>query len=151
MSDQLDLFQNYEDLGPDSPQGMVEHFHHKFQCSVDDREVTVIRTRLTLIREEYRELKDELDGAWLSLSQGYPIANLHKIAKESADLLYVVYGTAVALGIDLEEAFRRVHESNMSKLGADGQPIFRQDGKVLKGENYFEPDMTGTYREEDDG
>lgn len=132
------------------PQVLVEHFHHTFGCSVDDREASVIASRLSLIREEYKELKDELDGAVLSLKLGYRVANLHKIAKEMSDLLYVVYGTAVALGIDVTESFVRVHHSNMSKLGVDGKPIFRDDGKVLKGPNYYEPDMTGTYREEPD-
>jgi len=61
------------------------------------------------------------------------------LLKELADLVYVVYGTAVSLGLNLDEALERVHESNMSKLGEDGKPIYREDGKVLKGSNYKEP------------
>lgn len=145
MTEQLEF--DFEGEYENSPQSMVEHFHWRFGCPIDNREPSIVATRLKLIREEYHELKDELDGAFLSLTQDDEIFNLGKISKEMADLLYVVYGTAVALGIDLEEAFRRVHQSNMSKLGVDGRPIFREDGKVLKGPNYYEPDMTGIYRE----
>jgi predicted HAD superfamily Cof-like phosphohydrolase len=81
------------------------------------------------------------------MNDGRHVTNWAKVAKELGDLLYVAYGTAVSLGINAQEAFRRVHDSNMSKL-VGGKAILREDGKVLKGENYFEPDMTGTYREE---
>jgi predicted HAD superfamily Cof-like phosphohydrolase len=64
-----------------------------------------------------------------------------KLTKELADVLYVVIGTAVAFGLPLEKAFKEVHRSNMSKLGADGKPILREDGKVLKGPNYSEADI----------
>src|SRR5690606_5216460 len=63
------------------------------------------------------------------------------LLKELADLRYVLSGLCVALGIDEEECVRRVHESNMSKLGEDGSPIYREDGKVLKGPNYAPPDL----------
>ena len=62
--------------------------------------------------------------------------------KELADLVYVCFQLAASQGWDLQTAYNRVHLSNMSKLGADGNPIRREDGKVLKGPNYFEPDMT---------
>jgi len=58
-----------------------------------------------------------------------------------ADLLYVIYGYAVTFGWDLDEAFRRVHESNMSKLGDDGKPIKDNNGKVMKGPNYKRPNL----------
>src|SRR5690606_28859689 len=64
------------------------------------------------------------------------------VAKELAELLVVTYGTADVLGIDLDKAFDLVHESNMSKLGEDGTPIRREDGKILKGPNYKAPDMS---------
>ena len=66
-----------------------------------------------------------------------------QIAKELTDLLYVVLGFGVVLGIDLDKTFKVVHDSNMSKLDDDGKPIYREDGKVLKGPNYVKPDMTG--------
>ena len=58
------------------------------------------------------------------------------------DLLYVVVGTAVAFGIPIDTAFERVHASNLSKLGEDGKPIYRIDGKILKGPNFFQPELT---------
>ena len=61
--------------------------------------------------------------------------------KELADLVYVCYQYAENMGWDLDEAMYRVHESNMSKLGEDGKPIYRKDGKVLKGPNYEPPNL----------
>jgi predicted HAD superfamily Cof-like phosphohydrolase len=133
-----------------SMQSMVEEFHHKTGAAIDKRTPYIMRVRRALLREEYRELRDELVEAATSLALGHPIPNLGKIAKEASDLIYVVLGLCTALGIDGEEAFRRVHQSNMSKL-VDGVASFSPEGKVLKGPNYVEPDMTGTYREEDDG
>jgi len=83
--------------------------------------------RFTLIREEFYEVVDETQP--------------HARLKELADLLYVVYGYAVTFGWDLDEAFKRVHESNMSKLGEDGKPIKDQHGKVMKGPNYQPPNL----------
>ena len=59
-----------------------------------------------------------------------------------ADLVYVTYGYAATYGWDLEEAVRRVHASNMSKLDDDGKPVLNDEGKVMKGKNYLEPDMS---------
>lgn len=89
--------------------------------------------RMRLIKEEVKEVEDEI----------YLSDNKQKLAKELADLLYVTYGLAATYGIPIDEVFTRVHESNMSKLGADGKPIFRNDGKVLKSSNYVEPSMEG--------
>jgi hypothetical protein len=83
--------------------------------------------QLGLIEEEYQEF----------LSEGKPAAML----KELADMVYVIYGYAMLKNWDLDEAVRRVHVSNMSKLGLDGQPIWREDGKVLKGPNYCPPNL----------
>jgi predicted HAD superfamily Cof-like phosphohydrolase len=89
--------------------------------------------RATLLDEEHIELQ-------LALQDG----DREAIAKELADLVYVTYGTALVYNIDLDEALREVHKSNMSKLGEDGKPILRADGKVLKGPNYKPPDMKGS-------
>jgi predicted HAD superfamily Cof-like phosphohydrolase len=86
--------------------------------------------RLRLIHEEMLEVKEAIHY------EGLP-----EIAKELCDLLYVVYGMGHSMGIDLNACFNVVHESNMSKLGIDGKPIYREDGKVLKGPNYFEADL----------
>lgn len=128
-----------------SPQQMVEEFHRAFGCAIDDSGLLTTRFRKKLITEEYQELWDELHN-W-EYTRGKS-SNMDKIAKEAADLLYVVYGLAVTFGFDLEEAFRRVHASNMSKLGLDGKPIVRDDGKVLKGPNYFEPDLSDLVKED---
>lgn len=80
--------------------------------------------RWSLIEEEFKELRDSLD--------------LENQLKEGADLVYVLYGYFAAFGYDLDEAVRRVHVSNMSKLDDDGKPVKREDGKVLKGPNYKE-------------
>lgn len=125
-----------------TPQEMVRQFHEVFDCAIDQPTEDVIRQRRLLIEEEFIEVYDELRFSGDRLALFGHITNLPFVAKELADLAYVVYGAAVALGIDLDKAVALVHESNMSKLGSDGKPILREDGKVLKGPNYFEPDMT---------
>jgi NTP pyrophosphatase (non-canonical NTP hydrolase) len=156
MSDQLELDLDFG--GPRvpvrrassfvrSPQGLVERFHTATSSAVNHRNPDVVALRHRLVREECLELLDELSEVLLAMNDGRHVTNWAKVAKELGDLLYVAYGTAVSLGINAQEAFRRVHDSNMSKL-VGGKAILREDGKVLKGENYFEPDMTGTYREE---
>lgn len=85
-----------------------------------------------LIEEEFNELMDELYD---------PEPRREELAKELADLLYVVYGAADAFGIPIDAVFREVHKSNMSKLGTDGKPVRREDGKVMKGPNYKAPDI----------
>lgn len=112
----------------------VKEFHHAFGLP-DEKELTQLdeKTHLLrkeLIREEYEEVIEAMDEKDLS-----------HIAKEFADLLYVTYGAALCYGIDLDACFAEVHNSNMSKLGEDGKPIYRDDGKVLKGPNYFKADM----------
>ena len=83
--------------------------------------------RFALIREEFYEATDETQA--------------HARLKELADLVYVIYGYAVTFGWDLDEAFKRVHESNMSKLGEDGKPIKDKHGKVMKGPYYKPPNL----------
>ena len=65
-----------------------------------------------------------------------------EIADALTDILYVVYGAGHAFGLDLDDCFHEVHSSNMTKLGSDGRPLYREDGKVMKGPNYREPDLT---------
>lgn len=85
-----------------------------------------------------RPLREELAEVIDAIDHGKP----HHLARELADLVYVAYGTAITPGIDLDIAIREVHRANMSKLGADGRPITRADGKVLKGPHFTPPDMT---------
>jgi len=91
----------------------------------------------TLIVEEFKEFLD----AENQLIKGY-VVNATDALKELADLVYVCYQYAENLGWDLDEALNRVHLSNMSKLGEDGNPIYREDGKVLKGPNYQPPNLS---------
>jgi predicted HAD superfamily Cof-like phosphohydrolase len=86
--------------------------------------------RLDLIAEEFSELK-------AAVGEG----NLVEIADALTDILYVTYGAAHAFGIPIDECFEEVQRSNMSKLDIDGRPIFREDGKVIKGPNYSKPDL----------
>ena len=95
------------------------------------------RTQLTLIVEEYEEFRD----AERQVIPGI-LRNEEDALKELADLVYVCYQYATNMGWDLDEAMNRVHLSNMSKLGVDGNPIRREDGKVLKGPNYKPPTLT---------
>ena len=88
------------------------------------------KLRLDLIEEELDELHLGVDNI-----------DIIEVADALTDLLYVVYGAGHALGIDLDECFQEVHQSNMSKLGEDGRPIKREDGKVLKPDTYFPPDL----------
>jgi predicted HAD superfamily Cof-like phosphohydrolase len=86
--------------------------------------------RLNLIKEEVEELKQAIDQN-----------DLTGIADALTDILYVTYGAGATFGIDLDSCFEEVHRSNMSKLGATGVPIYREDGKVLKGPNYSPPNL----------
>jgi len=89
-----------------------------------------------LIVEEFKEFL-EADG---ELWRDSPITTANCL-KELADLVYVCYQYAENMGWDLDEALHRVHESNMSKLDEDGKPIYREDGKVLKGPKYSPPNL----------
>ena len=117
-------------------QAMVEAFHRTFDIAVESRPTAVSEQtktlRLRLIQEEFDELKE-------SMADGH----LPSVAKEMADLLYVVYGTAVSYGIDMEPVFREVHRSNMSKVGGHK----RADGKWVKPASYspaqIEPILDG--------
>lgn len=108
-----------------NPQSMVERFHRLFDIVVQqtpgliDERTRTLRERL--IQEEFEELKEAMGKE-----------DLVAIAKELADLLYVVYGTAVSYGIDMEPVFREVHRSNMSKVGG----YKREDGKWVKPPTY---------------
>lgn len=117
-----------------TPFEKVKEFHYKFGHPIGSVPNIPSESRLALrtglIEEEYDEVLEAIANK--------DIVNL---AKELADLIYVVNGFAIEAGIDLDSVFSEVHRSNMSKLGQDGKPIYREDGKVLKGPAYFEPDV----------
>jgi predicted HAD superfamily Cof-like phosphohydrolase len=89
------------------------------------------KLRLDLIKEELDELKEAMDNK-----------DLLEVADALTDILYVTYGAGHAFGIDLDKCFEEVQNSNMSKLGKNGKPIFNESGKVMKGPKYFKPDLT---------
>ena len=94
-------------------------------------------TQRTLIVEEFKEFLEAENFLFRSGKVFHEEA-----LKELADLVYVCYQYATNLGWDLDEALNRVHDSNMSKLDVDGKPIYRSDGKVLKGPNYKQPNLS---------
>ena len=125
----------------------IEEFHVAFGVAVNENPtVQLLKLRKNLISEEAKELIEELDKAISLLEAGALVPNelYVDMLKELADLQVVLSGTSVSLRPlrKLDEAFGRVHTSNMSKLGQDGKPIFREDGKVLKGPNYIKPDLS---------
>ncbi|WP_409238380.1 hypothetical protein [Streptomyces sp. PA5.6] len=125
------------------PMACVAEFHDAFgverEHTARDRR-SLINLRGRLICEETDEASVELHRLARRVEHGLHDKSVRvALAKELADLLYVTYGTADALGIPLTEVFEEVHRSNMSKLGPGGKPIRRSDGKVLKGPNYAEP------------
>ena len=87
--------------------------------------------RISLIKEELEELQKAVKDN-----------DILEVADALTDILYVAYGAGHAFGIDLDKCFNEVQESNMSKLGPDGKPIYNESGKVMKGPNYFKPDLS---------
>ena len=89
------------------------------------------KLRLDLIKEELSELTDAMNNK-----------DLLEVADALTDILYVTYGAGHAFGIDLDKCFDEVQNSNMSKLDENGRPIYNENGKVMKGPNYFKPDLS---------
>lgn len=113
----------------------LRDFHTAYEQDINNAPITPIPDDLrdfreTLIDEEYKEFKDATRSG-----------NVADIAKEGIDLLYVVLGTLVSYGVPITAVFEEVHRSNMSKLGPDGKPIKREDGKALKGPDYKPADV----------
>ena len=89
-----------------------------------------MQLRFNLIKEELNELEEAMKNK-----------DLKEVADALTDILYVTYGAGYAYGIDLDECFKEVQRANMSKLGNDGKPIYNEQGKVMKGPNYSEPNL----------
>lgn len=123
----------------------VKEFHEAFGLEVRDTPIDIKelhphgrastsplwRLRDTLHKEEWKELEQGM----------FNDTDLVELTDAICDLIYVLCGTAVSFGIPLDECFAEVQRSNMSKLGEDGKPIVREDGKILKGPNFSEPDL----------
>ena len=110
----------------------VKEFHETYGLSIQNSpslpDENIRSLRRDLLEEEFNEYMD-----------GEEANDIVEISDALADMIYIIYGTAISYGIPLDEIFKEVHSSNMSKLGTDGKPIRRGDGKILKGPNYFEP------------
>ena len=100
----------------------------KTKASFPNNKITNLR--IDLIKEELSELKDAVEKK-----------DIKEVADALTDILYVTYGAGHAFGINLDKCFKEVQDSNMSKLGSDGKPIYNEHGKVLKGPDYFKPDL----------
>tara|TARA_B100001029_G_scaffold51695_1_gene41377 strand:- start:694 stop:1065 length:372 start_codon:yes stop_codon:yes gene_type:complete len=90
-----------------------------------------------IVKLRYDLIKEELD----EFAQAIKDRDITEVADSLTDILYVTYGAGIAFGIDLDKCFDEVQRSNMSKLGEDGKPIYNENGKVMKGPNYFQPDL----------
>ena len=100
----------------------------KDRAEFPDRKVVLLR---------YDLIKEELD----ELKQAIRDKDMKEVADALTDILYVTYGAGHTFGVNLDKCFEEVQRSNMSKLGSDGKPIYNESGKVMKGPNYFKPDL----------
>jgi len=112
----------------------VKKFMQTFGQEIKDKtefpNENIVRLRYDLIKEELEELHQAIKDN-----------DMKEVADALTDILYVTYGAGHAFGINLDECFEEVQKSNMSKLGADDKPIYNENGKVMKGPNYFKPDL----------
>ena len=111
----------------------METFGQEVKTKPEIPDAETVELRIELISEEVEELRDACKDK-----------DIIGIADALTDILYVTYGAGHAFGIDLDKCFAEVQRSNMSKLGKNGKPIYREDGKVMKGPNYSEPDLKNT-------
>ena len=116
---------NFEDV-----KTFMKTFGQETEVKAEFPKEKIVKLRYDLIHEELKELQNAMTTR-----------NLKEIADALTDLLYVTYGAGHAYGINLDKCFAEVQRSNMSKLGQDGKPIYNEKGKVMKGPNYFEPNL----------
>lgn len=112
----------------------VKEFHETYGAYISEEsklpDPSIRELRKSLLQEEFDEyIKAEEEN------------DLVEIADALGDMMYIIYGTAISYGIPLDDIFNEIHSSNMSKLGEDGKPIRREDGKILKGPHFFQPDI----------
>ena len=108
----------------------MEVFGQEVKTKAEFPSEKIIKLRYNLIKEELDEFEEALKDK-----------DLKEAADALTDILYVTYGAGHAFGIDLDKCFDEVQRSNMSKLDEDGKPIYNENGKVMKGPNYFQPDL----------
>ena len=109
----------------------MKTFGQKVKTKAELSDDKINNLRISLIKEELDELEKAIKDK-----------DIIEVADALTDILYVTYGAGHAFGINLDKCFNEVQQSNMSKLGADGKPIYNELGKVMKGPNYFKPDFS---------
>ena len=118
----------------------IDHLAKKWGIKVSSRgKNSVLREGKYFIQQFDKNLKSV--SKLEELTKAINEKNIIEVADALTDILYVTYGAGHAFGINLDDCFREVQNSNMSKLSADGKPIYNQAGKVMKGPNYFKPDL----------
>ena len=117
---------NFEDV-----KTFMETFGQMVRTKPQFPDEDTMQLRYDLIKEELSELKEALNNK-----------DIKEVADALTDILYVTYGAGHAFGINLDKCFKEVQNSNMSKLDENGKPIYNDSGKVMKGPNYFKPDLT---------
>ena len=115
----------------DSVKKFMEKFGQEVKTKPEFPSEKIVKLRYGLIKEELDEFEQALKDK-----------NLEEVADSLTDILYVAYGAGHAFGIDLDKCFDEVQRSNMSKLGTNGEPIYNEDGKVMKGPKYFKPNFS---------
>ena len=115
----------------ESVKKFMQNFGQEVRTSASFPNEKIIKLRLGLIKEELLELEDAIQKK-----------NITEVADALTDILYVTYGAGHAFGVNLDKCFEEVQSSNMSKLGLDGKPIYNENGKVMKGPNYFKPNLS---------
>ena len=114
----------------ESVRKFMETFGQEIKKKAEFPNIKITELRYALIKEELGELKEAIEKK-----------DIKEVADALTDILYVTYGAGHAFGINLDKCFNEVQKSNMSKLSADGKPIYNDKGKVMKGPNYFKPDL----------
>ncbi len=114
----------------DSVKKFMKTFGQEVKEKAEFPSEKITKLRYDLIKEELDELRVAIDDR-----------DIKEVADALTDILYVTYGAGHSFGIDLDKCFQEVQNSNMSKLGADGKPIYNDKGKVMKGPNYFKPNL----------
>ncbi len=117
----------------------VREFHEAFGLGIKEAPTAQLGEAKNLLR--YKLMREENEEYLEAANEG----DLEEVADALGDMLYILCGTILEHGMQykIEEVFAEIQRSNMSKLGEDGKPIYREDGKVLKGPNYFKPDIAG--------
>ncbi len=115
----------------ESVKKFMETFGQEVRTKASFPNEKIVNLRFDLIEEELSEFKEAVEKK-----------DIKEVADALTDILYVTYGAGHAFGINLDKCFEEVQNSNMSKLGSDGKPIYNENGKVMKGPDYFEPNLS---------